>query len=135
MQLSAPALGRATAVASKGRGRAARGKSQGVVSRTGARLAGGTLLPHISIMARTLTDTDPAAAEIMADLHARMTPAEKLARVHDLVLTTSRLALAGLRGRYPDETESELLLRLARLRLGAEVVERVYSSKPEADGA
>jgi hypothetical protein len=86
-------------------------------------------------MAHILTDTDPAAREIMADLYARMTPEEKLARVRDLVLTTNRLALAGLRGRYPDETESELLLRLARLRLGAEVVERVYSSKSEADGA
>ena len=45
--------------------------SQGVVYRTGAGLAGGTLQPHISTMAHTLTDTDPAAAEIMADLRER----------------------------------------------------------------
>ena len=70
----------------------------------------------------------------MAALHARMTPAQKLARVRDLVLTTNRLTLAGLRARYPSEVEGKLLLRLARVRLGDDIVARVYSSPPEFDG-
>ena len=39
------------------------------------------------------------------------------------------------RGRYPRATKQELLLRLAVLRLGADVVERVYGWRAPADDA
>lgn len=73
-------------------------------------------------------DTDPAALAVMTELYARMTPAEKLERVRALTRTSALLALAGLRARHPGEDERELLLRLARIRLGDELLERVYSS-------
>jgi hypothetical protein len=65
-------------------------------------------------------------------LYASMTPAEKLRRMSELTLAVNRFALAGLAQRYPDESQQELLLRLARLRLGDELVDRVYGAR---DGA
>lgn len=63
----------------------------------------------------------------MSALYARMTPAEKLACVRDLTLAVNTLALAGLRARHPGEDEGQLLLRLARRRLGVDLVARAYS--------
>jgi hypothetical protein len=72
------------------------------------------------------SDTSPDAAAFLVSRLARMTPEEKLQRVRDLTLTAARLALAGLRARHPGETESKLLLRLARLRLGDALVNAAY---------
>lgn len=89
----------------------------------------------IASMSLASSDTDAATLAVMTELYARMTPAEKLERVRDLTLTSARLALAGLRARHPQEDEGELLLRLASLRLGDELVSRVYSRSCERDGA
>lgn len=62
----------------------------------------------------------------MRQLYASMTPAEKLERMSELTLAANRLALAGLQMRHPDESREQLLLRLARMRLGDELVDRVY---------
>jgi len=74
-------------------------------------------------MAHGPSDTAREAQEVLDNLYRRMSPAAKLARVRDLTLAVNQLALAGLRARYPEETEPELLLRLARLRLGQAIVE------------
>lgn len=71
-------------------------------------------------------DTSPDARAIVARLYAEMSPAEKLARVRDLTLAANRLSLAGLRSRHPEESEGTLLLRLAKLRLGDDLVQRAY---------
>ncbi len=63
-----------------------------------------------------------------------MSPAEKAARVVDLTRAACTLTLAGLRQRNPGADESELLLRLAVLRLGADVVSRAYGWRAP-DGA
>jgi hypothetical protein len=65
-------------------------------------------------------------------LYALMSPAEKLKRMSELTLAVNQLALAGLRARHPRESQQQLLLRLARLRLGTDVVDRVYGRR---DGA
>ena len=70
----------------------------------------------------------------MSSLYARMSPAEKLRQLQQLTLAASQLALAGLRHRHPGETEPELLLRLARIRLGDEIVEIVYLGKTPVRG-
>jgi hypothetical protein len=75
-------------------------------------------------------DTTPEAMEILVELYRRMTPAEKLSRVRDLTLTVNVLALEGLRTRHPGETEPELLLRLARVRLGEALVAEAYGARP-----
>jgi len=77
-------------------------------------------------MASPLRDTDPDVLERMSVLYARMTPAEKLARVRDLTLSVNALALAGLRARHPHEDEGQLLLRLARRRLGEDLAAQAY---------
>jgi hypothetical protein len=80
-------------------------------------------------MAHRPIDTAPHAMEVLVDLYRRMTPAEKLRRVRDLTLAANQLALAGLRSRHPDESEPELLLRLARIRLGDAVVAQAYGTR------
>ena len=66
--------------------------------------------------------------------YASMAPAEKAARVVGLTQSACLLALAGLRDRHPAAPESELLLRLAVLRLGADTVYRAYGWRAP-DGA
>jgi hypothetical protein len=81
-----------------------------------------------------LTDTSPDADAVRLERYARMTPAEKAARVVALTRTACTLSLAGLRERHPDADEQELLLRLAVLRLGPELVSRAYGWRAP-DGA
>lgn len=71
-------------------------------------------------------DTTPDVDALRFARYARMSPAEKAARVVDLTQSACTLALAGLRARHPGAREPELLLRLAVLRLGADTVRRAY---------
>ena len=82
-----------------------------------------------------LADTTPEAFAIYARLISEMPPAERVRRVGDLTHTVNMVALAGLRVRHPKSTEQELLLRLAVLRLGADLVERAYGWRAPADDA
>lgn len=82
-------------------------------------------------MSSSPADTDAETLEVLFELYRRMTPSQKLERVRELTLMVNGLALAGLRRRHPGESEGELLLRLARLRLGDEVVDRVYGPRGE----
>ncbi len=80
-------------------------------------------------------DTSPEARRLLSGLYARMSPAEKLRCMQQITLSANQLALAGLRRRNPGDTQSELLLRLARMRLGDDVVEAVYSPGTPRRGA
>jgi hypothetical protein len=80
-------------------------------------------------------DTAPDVLEAHVRLVARMTPAERVRRMRDLTLAANRLALVGVRKRYPAADDTELFLRLAALRLGDDVVERVYGWRAPPDGA
>jgi hypothetical protein len=80
---------------------------------------------YCSMEARPLDTTADMAAR-QFDLYRQMTAAEKARRVSDLTRGSCVLALAGLRRRYPNAGEPELLLRLTALRLGAEIVTRAY---------
>jgi hypothetical protein len=79
-------------------------------------------------------DTTPEAWAKQFELYRRMTPAQKARLVREVTLAANALALAGLRQRHPDAGESELLLRLAVLRLGEELVARAYGWRPPRDG-
>lgn len=74
-------------------------------------------------------DTSDEARAVMRRLYASMTPAEKLKCMSELTAAACRLSLAGLRSRHPGESESALLLRLARMRLGDALTDRVYGSR------
>ena len=84
------------------------------------------------IRPQQLDDTSADARRVLRELYASMTPAEKLRRMSQLTLAANQLALAGLAARHPGETRGELLLRLARLRLGDDLVDRAYGPR---DGA
>jgi hypothetical protein len=73
-----------------------------------------------------MSDTSHAVEAIRFDMLRRLSPAEKARRVTELTQAASLWALAGLRERFPDAVEPELLLRLAALRLGDDVVARAY---------
>jgi hypothetical protein len=90
------------------------------------------LAPYISRMIDPglLDDTSDDARTIMRRLYGAMTAAEKLKRMNDLTLAASRLSLAGLGLRHPGESEADLLLRLARVRLGKDLSDRVYGPQP-----
>jgi hypothetical protein len=71
-------------------------------------------------------DTSAAALAVQTALFRRMTAAEKLHRVQQLTAAASAYALAGLRERHADADPPALLLRLAVLRLGPDVVAKAY---------
>ena len=73
-----------------------------------------------------LTDTSPEAGRKLAEIHARMTPGDRLARVNTITEAVCRLSLAGLGLRHPGAPREELLLRLTRLRLGDELTDLAY---------
>jgi hypothetical protein len=79
-----------------------------------------------------LDDTSTDARRVQHELYASMTPFEKLMRMSELTVAVNQLALAGLAARHPDESRQQLLLRLARLRLGDDLVDRAYGVR---DGA
>lgn len=81
------------------------------------------------------TDTDAETLERMTALYRQMSPVEKMARVRDLTLAVNSFALARLRETHPRKSEGELLLRLARRRLGDEIVARAYGREPTRDDA
>ncbi|MGH7699084.1 MAG: hypothetical protein ACREMJ_00970 [Gemmatimonadales bacterium] len=84
----------------------------------------------------TAADTTPEADGVRFARYGGMSPAEKVARTVALTRTACELALAGLRERHPAADERELLLRLAVLRLGTDLVGRAYGWGPSApDGA
>lgn len=90
------------------------------------RLAITPALPHISDM--SVSDTSAAAQAAVDQRYAEMSFAEKAERVRAVTHAANQMALAGLRLRHPDESQRELLLALARLRLGDDLVDRVYGN-------
>ena len=79
-------------------------------------------------------DTDPAVEERQIEVWRRMTPAEKLHIVSELVRASEELALAGIRQRHPGATGRELELRLAALRLDRDLMLRWLDWDPEREG-
>lgn len=79
-------------------------------------------------------DTTPEAWARQFELYRRMSPADKARLCREITLAANAFALAGLRQRHPAAPEGELWLRLAALRLGADLVERAYHWRAPADG-
>ena len=71
-------------------------------------------------------DTSPEAWAVFLDIQRRMAPGEKIARVFELSARVKAMAEAGLRQRYPDESDDEIHMRAIRQRLGDELFEKVY---------
>jgi hypothetical protein len=90
---------------------------------------------HIPTVAFRPADTTPEAWATQFDLYRRMSPADKARLCREITLAANAFALAGLRQRHPGASERELRLRLAALRLGADLVECAYHWRAPTDGA
>lgn len=62
-----------------------------------------------------------------------MLPAEKLRLVVELSATADTMTLAGIRLRYPGAHAREQFLRLASLKLGRDLAQRVYPEIAQLD--
>jgi hypothetical protein len=78
-------------------------------------------------------DTMPEVDKLQIDRLRQMPPWRKLALLGEMNRTVRTLALAGLRHRFPDESQAQHRRRLAVLMLGPELAARVYGPMPEAE--
>ncbi len=73
-----------------------------------------------------ISDTDPAAERVLIQPLQQVPVWRKMQMLGDLNQTARRLALAGLRARFPEASELELQRRLVDLLLGPELAKRAY---------
>jgi len=76
-------------------------------------------------------DTDPKALAVFIDLHRKMTPGERVARVFEMAAFQEGLQRSSVRSMYPDAGEREVFLRVAARRLDRETMIRVYGWDPK----
>jgi hypothetical protein len=78
-----------------------------------------------------ISDTHPDVEEVQGTILRSMPSWRKFRLVNDLIVTGRKLALAGLRERFPEARAEELQRRLATLLLGPELAQRVYGREPD----
>jgi len=71
-------------------------------------------------------DTSPEAWKVFIDVQRKLTPAEKLRLAFEWSEVVRQFAEAGLRERYPNADDREILLRYARMTLGRDLFHKVY---------
>lgn len=76
-------------------------------------------------------DTDPKALEAFLEIHRRMTPGEKIARIFELTAFQESLQYASVRSMYPGAGEREVFLRVVSRRLDRETMIKAYGWDPE----
>jgi hypothetical protein len=74
-------------------------------------------------------DTSEAVDRMLMAAYARMSPAEKLARVRALNRLAYQAAAAGIRLEKPDATDEEIRIILATRQLGEDLVQRVLAKR------
>ncbi len=74
-------------------------------------------------------DTSPEAWKVLMELMRKIPPEEKLQRTFEYSAMVRKFAEAGLRQRFPEAGEREIFLRSARLRLGADLYNKVYGAE------
>ena len=81
-----------------------------------------------------LSDTDPEAERVLIRLAREAPPWKKCEQIVAATMACRELAMVGLRGRYPEANEEELVRRLAAVVLDREDVIRVYGWDPKIEG-
>jgi hypothetical protein len=81
-------------------------------------------------MVPTLSDTHPDAEKMQVRILRSMPSWRRFRLVNDLIVSGRKLALAGLRERFPEASSGELRRRLATLLLGPELADKVYGPEP-----
>jgi hypothetical protein len=75
-------------------------------------------------------DTREEVERRMFERYRQMTPAQKVQMMSVINAAVDAFELAGLRRKYPDDTERELRLRLAARRYGRELVIKAFGWDP-----
>lgn len=78
------------------------------------------------------SDTHPKMEALQIQLWRQASPTRKMQMVAQLNASARLLAMAGLRSRFPQASESELRFKLAVLLLGDELAQKVYGELPHA---
>lgn len=78
-----------------------------------------------------LTDTSPEVEAVLINLLRQAPPWRKLKMLRDLNTTARRLAVSGIRQRYPNATDAEVKRHLADLCLGEQLAATVYGEWDE----
>ena len=89
-------------------------------------------------MATLFSDTSPEAEKVLIELMHRASPMRKLEMLGEMNAAARLLAMAGLRARHPEASETQLRRYLADLLLGSELAARAYgplSVTGESDAA
>lgn len=76
-----------------------------------------------------IDDTEPWARDLLVERWRAMTPTEKLEVMSAHSIALQEMSIAGLRLRYPGDSEEDLELRAAVLRVGADVVEQATGKR------
>jgi hypothetical protein len=82
-------------------------------------------------MKKGLSDTHPEIEEMRLKLLREMPGWRKLQLMAQMSQAVKRLALIGLRERYPDDPPEKIKRRLADLMLGEELAERAFGPLEE----
>ena len=82
-------------------------------------------------MATRLTDTSAEAERVQIEILRSMPSWRKVQLWNDLNMSMRKVALAGLRDRFPSATPQELHRRLATILLGRELATQVYGPEPD----
>jgi hypothetical protein len=77
------------------------------------------------------TDTDPEIEALQVQLLRSVPAWQKMKMLAGLNASARALAMAGIRKRYPHESEVELRRRLADLLLGPELAQNVYGAQKD----
>src|SRR5258708_11835723 len=75
-------------------------------------------------------DTDPKALALFIELHRKMTPGERVARVFEMTAFQEGLQRSSVRSMYPDADEREVFLRVAAPRRARGTMMRGYGGGP-----
>ena len=79
-------------------------------------------------------DTHPEAEKVLIEGYRRMTPAQKLQCLQEMVERAEGLQTAAIRRRHPDATDREVRLRLAVLWHGPELVRKAFGWDADVEG-
>lgn len=73
-------------------------------------------------------DTSKESDEVLTKLYRAMSPARKASLIFDACRTGQKIALAGLKSRFPQATRQQLWHLWARQHLGAALYEQAYGN-------
>ncbi|MDH3626439.1 MAG: hypothetical protein OES25_02125 [Acidobacteriota bacterium] len=79
-------------------------------------------------------DTSRQAEDLQVELWRRMSQLSKIQTVSALSRSVLQLSLTGIRQRFPEATDRECKIRLARLTLGPELANRAYPESSKLTG-